>query len=258
MTNKIRLGIEGFTQITIKPLPIKVWAGFIGEAGAGKTVFCITSLNYHLENGRNAIYASTEMTEDQLIQQARSLGFQWEKFIEEGSLFIIDTENQYWENGNLKRGIGSGKTDLLNYVNFTDAVIAVRNQWELNEESILVIDSVAGLWEDKPAMSRKFFRYIKRKIQNYFSMALITSQLSVGSNKAFGFGIEHLVDSIFRMGHYFEDGKVKGWILCQKMRGVQINRKLLRSEISNKGGFKIKEVINMEGRYMTVYDAFSG
>lgn len=259
---KVKIGINGFKQITIKHLTDKFWLATVGSPGSYKTVFCITEAEHQLQNGACLIYVTTEMSRHEIIGQARTFGFNWEEYINQQRLIIIDTENQRWDpsRGIVETTDEKGTKDLVEFDTFAEAILWARKvyDWELNQFTALIIDSVASLWEDKPAMSRKYFRFIKRRTQNWFNLVIVTSQLAIGTSRAFGFGIEHGVDGIIRTGEYFENGEMKNWLLPVKMRGMPVNKKLFKTKVNSSGGLEIGEPLNVEGRYATVYDAFSG
>ncbi len=255
--DKIDINIRGWEKITEKPLPNKFWLSIVGPPGSFKTIFCINVTNNLIQKGFKCIYVSTEMSSSEVISQALSLRFNWKKIVNDKDLIIVDTENQSWVNGKLKDKIPSNSNeDLVNFITLSDAIRHIRMNWDLTDKVIMVIDSVASLWEDKPAMSRKFFRFIKRQTQIYFDLVLITSQLAIGTSHAFGFGIEHGVDGILRTGEYFEDGEMKNWILCVKLRSINPNRKLFSTDV-DLHGFIIKDEIDIKGRYSDIYDVFS-
>ena len=268
---RFSLEIEGFEKITEKKFPKNFWLSLVGPPGCFKSIICIAEAEELMKNNNvKVIFVTTEAGAEDIITQARTFGFNWRNRVEKGELFIIDTEGTRFSNGSFvpidglkERMDGSQMTsnaqgkDLTDLQTLTDAILFIRQRWELSEPSLLIIDSVATLWDDKPAMSRKYFRFIRRRLKVWFNLAIITSQLAVGTNKAFGFGVEHGADGIIRVGKFFENGEMKHWILCDKLRGLQFAKNLFSINVGDTGP-QISEKIPMRGRYMTVYDAFSG
>jgi KaiC/GvpD/RAD55 family RecA-like ATPase len=248
-TNKVETGFKGFRKITPKKVPSQFWISLVGPPGSFKTVFSIQSVEDHLQKGWKAIYISTEMSPDDIVGQARTIGYDWEAPLRDGSLIILDTEldeNHYFPEGE----------DPTDHIVLTDSILGLRKRGELHEDWMLVIDSVASLWEDKPVMSRKFFRYIKRKLKIWFSLAVVTSQLSVTTNRAFGFGIEHLTDGILRTANYIEDGEMQSCLACVKMRATQVRRALFKTRV-NSSGPEILDRMELQGRKASLYDALT-
>jgi KaiC/GvpD/RAD55 family RecA-like ATPase len=251
-STKVGLGLKGFERITPKRIPRQFWVSLVGPPGSFKTVFCIQAVESRLREGWKAIYVTTEMSPENIVGQARTIGYDWETPLREGSLTIMDTEvdeNHYFPD----------EKDPTDYLIMSDTILAQRKRGtpSVQEDWILVIDSVASLWEDKPVMSRKFFRYIKRKLKIWFSLVFVTSQLSVTTNRAFGFGIEHLTDGILRTANYIEDGEMQSCLACVKMRATQVDRSLFKTRVTSAGP-EILDKMEVRGRRANLYDALSG
>jgi len=268
---RLKFDITGFKQITHKKLLANSWIALVGPPGCFKSILCISEAEA-LIRGKNTkvIFVTTEAGKEDVITQARTIGFDWDKRIENNELFIIDTEGYRFNNGELipidglkERMDGSNMSsgekgkDLIDLQTLTDAILVVRRRWDVSDPCLLIIDSVATLWDSAPAMSRKYFRFIRRRLKVWFSLVIVTSQLAVGTKMAFGFGVEHGADGIIRVGKYFESGEMKHWILCDKLRGIAFQKNLFGIIVDNTGPI-VTDRIPMRGRYMTVYDAFSG
>lgn len=266
---RLKLDIEGFEKITHKKFLDRFCLALVGPPGCFKSILCIAEAESLMKNANTkVVFVTTEAGREEVIAQARTFGYNWEERIEQKELAIIDTEGYRFKGGNfveidgIKEKIDGGISNELGYdlndlQTLTDAILMVRRRWDLSTPSLLIIDSVATLWDDKPAMSRKYFRFIRRRLKVWFNLVMVTSQLAVGTKMAFGFGVEHGADGIIRVGKYFENGEMKHWILCDKLRGLAFAKNLFAIQVGSTGPI-INNKIPMRGRYMSVYDAFSG
>lgn len=246
------LGVEGFEKITPKLLPDKFWIALVGPPGSFKTVMCICAMEYHMKKGVKCLYIATESEIAHITDQAKSFNFKWQERITNGDLVIVD-----WQL-HLEETLKESDRQSSPHLNFTELIINKRKQMGgiATINAMLVIDSVVTLWEDRAVMASKFFRYIRRRLQHLFNMAIVTSQMASSTKRAYGAGIEHIVDGILRTGSYFENGEMKTYLICVKLRERKVNRVLLLMEV-NSSGVKITDQIQMSGRVANVYDAFS-
>lgn len=249
--NQFFSGIPGFEKVTPKKIPNGFWVALVGPPGTFKTILSIASLEFHMSRGAKCIYVSTEEPEKDILNQAEAFGYKWREKIASGDLVIID-----WQE-HLQMLLGDKDKTKGIHLKFVDVILAERKKWGIaTEDAMMVIDSVVTLWEDMPQMAMKMFRYVRRRLQKFFNQVFIVSQMASSTNRAYGASVEHIVDGIIRTGNYVEDGYLKTWLMCVKMRELAVNRALLSVEVDASGP-KIHERIEMRGRYSTVYDAFS-
>src|SRR3954468_2791680 len=87
---KARTGIEGFDEITGGGLPAGRPTLICGSAGCGKTLFAMEFLvRGATECGEPGVFVAFEETEDDLIKNVRSLGFDLNELVEK-QLLVID------------------------------------------------------------------------------------------------------------------------------------------------------------------------
>lgn len=85
---RVSTGIEKLDEI-IGGYPKGKTALITGGAGTGKTIFALHFLKACCEQGKKCAYIATEETPEDLKNQARSFGWDFSKFEEEGRLKII-------------------------------------------------------------------------------------------------------------------------------------------------------------------------
>src|SRR4051812_41203121 len=86
---KARTGIEGFDEVTGGGLPAGRPAVICGSAGCGKTLFAMEFLvRGAIDFGEPGVFVAFEETEDDLIKNVRSLGFDLNDLVEKQLLAI--------------------------------------------------------------------------------------------------------------------------------------------------------------------------
>jgi circadian clock protein KaiC len=87
---KARTGIEGFDEVTGGGLPAGRPTLICGSAGCGKTLFAMEFLvRGAIDFGEPGVFVAFEETEDDLIKNVRSLGFDLNELVEK-QLLVID------------------------------------------------------------------------------------------------------------------------------------------------------------------------
>ncbi|PSQ60229.1 KaiC domain-containing protein, partial [Halobacteriales archaeon SW_7_71_33] len=89
--DRIKLGIEGLDEMIQGGVPERSLMVAIGSAGTGKTTFGIQFLNQELatEDG-NAVYITLEESRERIIDSATEKGFDFDEYVQEGRLAIVD------------------------------------------------------------------------------------------------------------------------------------------------------------------------
>lgn len=229
----------------------KTWIGIIGEPSSGKSIMCMSiAYRWLIANPKNnVIYVATEHDTDHVLTQAQSLNIPLEKYVDTRLVFgstHAKKKNEYIENTYVGLNNFVKRVKLENFV-------AKLGGWEAH--TLLIIDSMASFWEDKPASSRRIWTQIYSVSKSFCDLAIVTAQLAIGTGKSFGFGVEHGVDSLIRVGNFTIDGEGRRWIYIEKMRGMNHERRIREFIINDKTQFLIGDPVKLRGRYGTVLDA---
>ena len=86
--SKARTGIAGFDEITTGGLPKGRPTLICGGPGCGKTLFSLNFLLYGAQHGEPGVFVAFEETEDDLIKNVRSLGYDLESFVKRKKIAI--------------------------------------------------------------------------------------------------------------------------------------------------------------------------
>jgi len=206
---RLSTGVEGFDELIAGGIPRGFFVAVVGEPGTGKTVFCIHFVAEGIRVGDKNIYVTTEESRESIIRQAAMFGFDFEKAIDEERLIIIDA-------------LMGGRDDpwslqSLDVETLVNKIIEAKKYLGYGRAR-LVVDSMSAFWLDKPAMARKYSYYVKRVLYRWDFTALLVSQYAVTTSLGFGFGIEHVADGIIRFRKVVVGGKLKRYVIVEKMR----------------------------------------
>jgi len=67
-------------------------------------------------------------------------------------------------------------------------------------------------------MARKYSYYLKKVLHKWDFTILATTQYAITTSEAFGFGLEHIADGIIRFRRVVRRGKLRRFLLIEKMR----------------------------------------
>ncbi len=93
MEKRIATGISGLDRVIEGGVRDNTTLLVVGSSGTGKSTFAMQYLNYGLENGENALYISMEEPPEQIMREAKMLGFDLDEYYEK-ELFFFDSKGK--------------------------------------------------------------------------------------------------------------------------------------------------------------------
>lgn len=188
-----------------------------GGPGTGKTIFGLQFANKSLENDRPAVIVSFNESPDQLMAEAMRLGWDMQRYVENGTLrFVYPSElassNEHlWQIKDAVESIGAGS---VVFDGITDMKTVFCGSVNVREYIYSLI------------------RYLKyRKITSLF-----TSEIE----NVFSFGIpdvgtSFLVDGVVSLRYIKKEAGLRKLLLILKMRGTDHDRRIKEYAITNHG-----------------------
>ncbi len=88
MEKRIATGISGLDRVIEGGVRDNTTLLVVGSSGTGKSTFAMQYLNYGLENGENALYISMEEPPEQIMREAKMLGFDLDEYYEKELFFF--------------------------------------------------------------------------------------------------------------------------------------------------------------------------
>ena len=211
---RISTGIQG-----LDPL---IGGGFLankvylvsGEAGVGKTIFGLQFIYNGLILGEGCIYATADEKATHIFDDAQSLGWDFNKYVEAKKLAIMDISSRF---ADLR--VGKGKhidtREMVNdFIKQVKAVGACR----------LVIDPVApAIYGDQSAVFvQEHIRNLILEVEdNLQCTILVTSDILAGNLGLSRYGVEEFVtEGVIVLGMNKQDGHRVRALSVRKMRGT--------------------------------------
>lgn len=209
---KIRTGIEGFDEISYGGIPAGRTTLVSGTSGTGKTLFAVQFLyNGILEFEEPGILVTFEESPIDIKRNALSFGWDLQKLIDEGKLFILDAspDPEGYEI--------SGNFDL--------SALIERIQYAINKYRAkrVSIDSVTAIFQQYDSVGivrRELFRLAARLKQSHVTTMMTTERIDEYGPIA-RFGVEEFVsDNVVIMRNVLEGEKRRRTVEILKLRGT--------------------------------------
>lgn len=211
---RVSTGIEGLDRLS--------GGGFLagkvylvsGESGTGKTVFGLQYLHQGLLRGENGVYISGDEKANHLILDAGSLGWDFERYVKERRLVLLDVAPYFADIRAGKKKEGDVRT-LVN-----DLTKQVKN---INARRV-VIDPIAPLVfvPEHSAFVQEYVRdFIFAIEDNLGCTIVITSGIRSGTASLSRYVVEEFVsEGVIVLGMTVRDGKRVRALYLRKMRGT--------------------------------------
>ncbi|MBD2742185.1 circadian clock protein KaiC [Coleofasciculus sp. FACHB-1120] len=209
---KIRTMIEGFDDISHGGLPLGRTTLFSGTSGTGKTLFAVqflyNGIAYFDEPG---VFVTFEESPTDIIKNASSFGWNLQRLIDEGKLFILDAS----PDPEGQEVVG----------NFDLSALIERIQYAIRKYKAkrVSIDSVTAVFQQYDAASvvrREIFRLVARLKQIGVTTVMTTERLEEYGPVA-RFGVEEFVsDNVAIVRNVLEGERRRRTIEILKLRGT--------------------------------------
>ncbi len=188
-----------------------------GSTGAGKSIFCLQYLWEGLKKGEPCIYITLEEDPEDIMEDARCFGWDFDKYIEKGLFRIIYHDPAQ--------------------VNNISAVL-ISEVGNIKAKRI-VLDSISimGLTiGDVSQVRRKFFGIINTMKRHKGATTLITSEIPEDSKLLSRFGVEeYVVDGIIVLNYLGIGEEYNRSLTVRKFRRTNHGKDVYPFEITEKG-----------------------
>ena len=209
---KIRTLIEGFDDISHGGLPVGRTTLISGTSGTGKTLFASQFLyNGITQFDEPGIFVTFEESPEDIIKNALSFGWNLQKFIDEGKLFILDAS----PDPEGQEVVG----------NFDLSALIERIQYAIRKYKArrVSIDSVTAVFQQYEAagvVRREIFRLVARLKQVGVTTIMTTERVDEYGPVA-RFGVEEFVsDNVVIVRNVLEGERHRRTVEVLKLRGT--------------------------------------
>jgi len=201
-----------------------------GEAGTGKTIFCLQYILQGLSLGENGIYLTIDERPSHVIQDAATFGWDLETPIEEKRLYLVDITQEFSE---LRLGKFKG------HVEHEKIVEEIRSLVREIDAKRLVIDPIVPMFAspENQFQLREYIRRLMFSLDEIETTNIVTSFIQTGSNMISRFGVEEFFASgVIVLGMEREEMVYNRVIFIRKMRGTPIDLRVRRFIIDSRRG----------------------
>ncbi len=235
---RISTGIPGLDPLIEGGFPEGKSYLITGEAGTGKTIFCMQFVLKGLMEGEKAVYVAVDEKPADILEEAASMGWDLLKYVEQKNLLILDASPLF----SSRMGPGKEKEvdvqktvgDLASYVKRMGA-------------TRVVIDPVGPLILSRDSSSRaqEHVRTLVHSLQDTMGTTnLLTSYAIAGVAGAGEGGVEEfLVAGAVILSVARVQNRVVRTLLVRKMRGTAIDLMEHQFNIVKEKGIVLKPVL---------------
>jgi KaiC domain protein len=218
---RIDTGVQGLDEMIQGGVPERSLMVVMGSAGTGKTTFGLQFLHHGVQNGEKVVYITLEETREAILAAAGEKGWDYEQYVEDGQLAIVDLDPIEMANS-----LSSIRSDLPRLV---DDFGAER----------LVLDSVSLLemMYDQQAERRTEVFDFTKALKRAGVTTMLTSEASESNPYASRHGIiEYLTDAVFVLQYVrSEFRETRLAVEIQKIRNANHSRETKPYEITGDG-----------------------
>lgn len=209
-----------------------------GEAGAGKTIFCMQFILKGLMDGEKAVYVAVDEKPADILEEALSLGWDLLKFIEQKNLLILDASPYF------SARMGAGKD---REVDVQKTVVDLASYVKRMGATRVVIDPVGPLIisRDTGNPSQEHVRSLVHSLQEHLGTTnLLTSYPSQWSGGRAEAGIEEfMVAGVVILSLVRLQNRLIRTLMVRKMRGTAIELLEHQFSIAKEKGIVLKPVL---------------
>jgi len=221
-----------------------------GGPGSGKTIFCLTLLKEMCEKGKKVLYMSFEEREESLRKHIKMFGGDPEEYEKKGLLYV-KRFNALDIARSVEALLSEAKKELL--IDVQPVLIPKDFQ-----PDVVLIDSLTSIGSAFSGEENRFriymeqlFRYLESHHITSFLIREVSSPSHIGNNfSEQGEAVSFLSDGIIAIYNvFYEGGTRKRAMEIIKLRGTDIDRRMIEIDIKGKQGFVAYPNKMIKGKY---------
>lgn len=204
-----------------------------GEAGTGKTIFCLQYVLEGLSKGENVVYLTIDERPVHLIQDASTFGWDLEMPIREKRLSLIDITPEFSE---LRLGKFKGNVENQKIVD------EIHNNVKKVGAKRVVIDPIAPMFasSENQFQLREYIRQLMFSLDELGTTNVVSSVIDTGSNMISKFGVEEFFASgVIVLWMEREEMVYNRVMMVRKMRGTPIDLRIRKFNIDSSIGISL-------------------
>jgi len=247
----VKTYIPGFDDLIKQGIPRGSAVLVEGGPGSGKTIFCLSLVRNMCEKGKKVLYMSFEETEEKLKKHMELFGAKPSEYEKKGLLYV-KRFNALDIARSIEALLSEAKKELLIDVQ----PILIPKDFQ---PDIVLIDSLTSIGSAFSGEENRFriymeqlFRYLESHDITSFLVRETSNPSHIG--RAFvekGEAVSFLSDGIIIVYNVvYEGGSRKRALEFLKMRGADIDRRIVEIEIKEKKGMIVYPKRTLKGKYL--------
>jgi circadian clock protein KaiC len=236
--NRLSSGISDLDPLIEGGFPAGKSYLVTGEAGLGKSIFCIQFVLRGLLDGEKAVYVTVDESPTDIMEEAACLGWDLLPYVESGQLLILDASPFF----KTRMGLGKGEeidisktvSDLANYVKKAGA-------------SRVVIDPVAPLIasRDTDKGLRERARALVHALQENLETTNLLTSYALNGDRMGGYQAEEFpVTGVVALRFSRKQEGLVRTLLLSKMRGTDVDLTEYQFDIVREKGIVLSPIID--------------
>ena len=207
MVERIKTGIYGLDQLIEGGLIDKSAIVVVGSSGTGKTTFAMQFLMHGIDNGEQGLYVTMEESPEQIMREAKMMGWDMEKHYEKNLFFI------HLKGKNFKKMIEEQLPQL----------VKARSDYDIKTR--VVIDPMTPvIWATESKLEQR--ELIGKLFYTLKELGVVMATVEEHSKPGETIGEDvllpiYLSDGVFHLEYYPIGGAFNRTLNIVKMRGTQ-------------------------------------
>lgn len=247
----IKTNIKGFDELVGDGIPKGSSVLVEGGPGSGKTIFCLQVAKRMCEKGKKVLYMSFEEPEARLRSHMESFGANVKEY-EKKNLLLVKRFNALDIARSVEALLSEAKKELL--IDVQPVLIPVDFQAD-----VVLIDSLSSISSAFSGEDSRFriymeqlFRYLEGHNITSFLIREVSNPSHVGVNFVEkGEAVSFLSDGIIAIYNvFYKGGTRKRALEVVKLRGADIDRRIVEIEIKKGEGFVVHKDKTLKGDYV--------
>lgn len=233
-------GVPGFDNLFREGIPVGSAVIVAGGTGSGKTNLCLQILAHHAAKGKKCYFMGFEESEDKLVENMKSFGWDPKKLIKSGNLKIkrfLTSEIYYHD----KRGDDDIEAMMTREV---DPLLMELEPLAIAEEvgfkpDFIVLDSLTAVSSTFKGREQSYRFYVERLFRFFEAIGSTTFLITETDQTPEIFsptGVEEfLADGVIVLYNFRRENIRESAIEVLKMRGEKHKRKIVAMKITDSG-----------------------
>lgn len=250
VVRNFKTDIPGLDDLFKEGVPIGASVLVEGGPGSGKTIFCLQIAYNACKRGLKALYMTFEEPEGRLRGHMKNFDWDPEKYEKDG-LLVLKRFNALDIARSVEALLSEAKKELLIEIQ----PVLIPKDFKPDVVLIDSLSSIASAFSGEESRFRVYmeqlFRYLEKNNITSFLIREVANPSHVGAVYVEkGGAVSFLSDGIIVLYNViFSSGERKRAIEILKMRGEEIDRRIVKARILNKKGFVVYPNKQLVGTY---------